>query len=470
MTEVIDYRHRRKTEESRVNQRPGNLYLFLGLVGNAALWATAFLYLTFAPKTYSSKSFVSLPGAAPPIHVGLPGTGAATSQEVSPYSSTPFDPRSLYIFIAGTDSVRETAARQLNMSLEEFTKPRMPRIKAVEANTLIEFEVQGATPEEAQKKNIALYKALEARLAQLRVQEAAQKESNLIHGLQAAQTKLTASKKRLADYKASSGLVSNGQVTKLVNDIEGIKTQRDQIQIQLEESNARLRLLSANLNLSTPQALDAFALRADLQFMQHLKEYNEASAALVSFSSKYTPNNPSVINQQARRDAARTAMIARSQSLLGHSVSLETLERHSVVNEDFFNRLVAGQEQQQGLTTRLQELDQLRSQLEDKLAKLIQEESKLDELQREVTADEAVFASTLGKLNVIRSNYVSSYPHLQRLTQPTLPLLPSSPRTEFVLLGAALGSLLFTSGLITHRMRKRITLIPKRFKQISVEG
>jgi len=73
-------------------------------------------------------------------------------------------------------------------------------------------------------------------------------------------------------------------------------------------------LLSANLKLSTLQVLDA-TLKADLQFMQHLKEYNEASAALVKFSSKYTPNNPTLINQKASRDAAKQPLLARSQYL-----------------------------------------------------------------------------------------------------------------------------------------------------------
>lgn len=469
MTEVINYR--RKPAESAVEQgSSGNLYLFLGIVGNAALWIAAFLYLTFAPKTYSSKLYVSLPGAPPAIQVGLPGSGAASSQEVSPYTSTPFDPRSLYIFLTTTESVMRPAAKQLNMSLAEFVEPRMPRVKAVEANTLIEFEVQGATPEEAQKKNNAFYNALEARLAQLRVQEAAQREADLQQGLRASQVKLEASKKRLADYQARSGLVSNAQVGQVVNNIQALRDQRDQIQIQLEESNARLRQLSENLNLSTAQALDAFTLKADLQFMQHLKEYNEASAALVSFSSKFTPNNPSVMNQKERRDAARTALLARSQYLLGHSVSLEDLERNSLVNEGFSNRLVSGQEEQVALKTRLQEQEQLRSQLEARLTKLLQQQTTLDQLQREVTADEAVFASALGKLNVIRSNYVSSYPHLQRLTEATLPGTPSSPKVLYVLLGSALGSFFLTTGLTTFWLRKRITLIPKRFKRIVAEG
>jgi len=105
--------------------------------------------------------------------------------------------------------------------------------------------------------------------------------------------------------------------------------------------------------------------------------------------------------------------------------------RNSLVNEGFpKTRWRSGRAT--GTRDPLQELAQQSSEDENRLKKLIQQESKLDELQRDVIADEAVFSSTLGKLNVIRSNYVSSYPYLQKLTEPTLPMFPSSPRTEFV--------------------------------------
>jgi len=61
------------------------------------------------------------------IH-SLPGSGAAPFQEVSPYGNTPFDPRSLYIFIAGTEPVREAAA-SVNMSVEDFFSTASPGLR-----------------------------------------------------------------------------------------------------------------------------------------------------------------------------------------------------------------------------------------------------------------------------------------------------------------------------------------------------
>jgi len=64
-----------------------------------------------------------------------------------------------------------------------------------------------------------------------------------------------------------------------------------------------------------------------------------------------------------------------------------------------------------------------------------------------VIADEAVFSSTLGKLNL--SGQLRQFlSYLQKLTEPTLPMFPSSPRTG-LFLGAALAPSLL-SGLITE--------------------
>jgi len=60
------------------------------------------------------------------IHVGLPGSGAALLRKCLPTVIRAFDPRSLYIFIAGTEPVREAAASEVNMSVEDFSAPQAP--------------------------------------------------------------------------------------------------------------------------------------------------------------------------------------------------------------------------------------------------------------------------------------------------------------------------------------------------------
>jgi uncharacterized protein involved in exopolysaccharide biosynthesis len=72
----------------------------------------------------------------------------------------------------------------------------------------------------------------------------------------------------------------------------------------------------------------------------------------------------------------------------------------------------------------------------------------LDALKRDLQIAEAVFSSTLARLDIGRSNASGSYPLLQLLAEPSLPEAPSSPPPQLVLLGATLGSLFLTMGLV----------------------
>jgi uncharacterized protein involved in exopolysaccharide biosynthesis len=74
---------------------------------------------------------------------------------------------------------------------------------------------------------------------------------------------------------------------------------------------------------------------------------------------------------------------------------------------------------------------------------------------RDVQIAEAVFSSTLARLDLSKSNVSSSYPQIQIFTEPTIPTAASAPNKKLVLLGAALGSLFCTNGLLLLWLRDR---------------
>lgn len=430
-------------------------YLFLGLVTNIAFWGSALLYLTLTPPKYTSQSAINLPGSASVTSVNLPGIGQASYENSSPYAiSSAQDPRETYKFIAQSDPVLEAAATQLNMSFKEFGKPR---IKIVDNSTIMKVEFKGASPDEARNKSLAFYKALEAKLSQLRTQEAIRRDASFQAALSSSQRKVEIAQKRLSDYKERSGLSANEQISELTVNIEQLRKERAEILAQQQQASTRGRQLSANLNVSAQQAADAFVLQADQIFQQSLKDYSDATAALVIAGSKFLPNHPTVTAEKAKRDAAQKALLARSQSLLGRPVSQTTLMLFNLSSTKFdasprealFEEMVKVQADQQGLQVQAQAIHQQIAQLEGRLKKLTQDESTLDELNRDMQVAEAVFSSTLTRLDIGKSNTFGSYPFIQILTEPSLAKTPSEPKKEFVLLGTALGSLFLTSGVIS---------------------
>jgi uncharacterized protein involved in exopolysaccharide biosynthesis len=180
--------------------------------------------------------------------------------------STNQDPRENYKFLALSKPVLEAAANKLNMPLQDFGKPRA---KVLDNTTLMTFEFQGTTPEEAYKKSLALYEALQVKINELRIKETAQQDKTLQSTLGESQKKLKAAQTRLSEYKARSGLTSTDQLTNLSQNIEQLRRQRAEVLAKQQDANARLQGLSSSLDLSAKQAADAFVLQADSLFQQY---------------------------------------------------------------------------------------------------------------------------------------------------------------------------------------------------------
>lgn len=448
--------------QSAVRKGAWKYYLALGIVGlatNVAFWAAVLSYLKAVQPKYASEMALTLPGSGSDARVSLPNLGSASYEDSSPYANSSIqDPREVYKVIAESEPVVKAAAKKLNVPLESFGSPR---IKVLQNTTLMIFDINGDTPEQAQNKNLAIYQALQARLEELRRQEIAQRDAGLQTSLTSSQRKLEAAQKQLSAYKARSGLSGNEQVISLSTNIELLRKQRAEIVAQQQQANARLQQLSNNLNLSPKQAADAFALQTDQLFQQYLQTYNEANAALVVLESKFLPANPTVVRERARRDAAKVALLQRSQSLLGQPVTEQILAQLNLsgtatgaAREKLFQDLVVVQTDQQGFQAQAQEITRQINQLESRLKLLAQQEGTLEALKRDVQVAEALFSSTVTRLEIGSSNALGSYPLIQMLAEPSLPNSPSSPKKKFALLGAALCSVFLTSALITLGLYK----------------
>ncbi|MEH2175581.1 GumC family protein [Nostoc sp.] len=451
-----------KSNKSVASRGRWSIYLLLGLATNVTFWTSALFYVKITPRTYTSSSAINLPGAGSNANVNLPGIGQAYYENSSPYSSSSSqDPRENYKFIAQSEAVLKAAAARVNMSLEEFGSPRF---KVMDNTTIMTVEFKGASPQEAKNKSLAFYKALEMRLNQLRNEEGNQRDVGFQTGLNSSQKKLQIAQKRLSDYKASSGLNSEEQIKDLATNIEQLRRQRAEIIAQQQQATTRLKQLSANLKLSAGQVTDAFTLQTDQIFQQNLKNYSDASAALVILESKFLSNHPTVVAEKAKRDAAQKALLTRSQSLLGRIVSLTTLKQLNLssttsnsAQETLLQQLVIVQTDQKGFTAQAQAIEQQIAQLENRLKNLAQQESKLDALKRDMQVAEAVFSSTLTRLDIGKSNTFGSYPLIQIVAQPSLSESPTQPKKSYVYLGATVGSILSSIGfaLLWLRDRKR---------------
>ena len=439
-------------------------YAAIGLAANVALWGMTFTYLKTAKPVYTSNWAVILPGAGSGVSVNLPEIGQASSSSSSPFGGSSMDPRANYQFLVTNESVLEEAADKLKIPAKQLGKPK---VKLVDNTSIMEFEVTGPTAKDAQLRSLAIYEALQTKLSELRLEEVAKREMGSQGTLKSAQEKLKATQKSLSEYKASSGLSSGDQVKDLSTNIEQLRKQRAEGFAQVEQTSSRLAQLSSDLDMTVPEAANAFLLQADQLFQQNLKDYNEASAMLVVLKGKWGDNHPLVVKEFSRQQSSKTAMIDRASSLLGRNVDQSNLQRLTIKNEtgssreSLFRDLIAVQSEQKGAAAQNEALGNQIDELEVRLKMLVQKQSKLESLQREVQIAEAVFASTLAKLDLGKSDIFISYPITQLIAEPTLPDEKTSPKPSIVFVGAGVASIFITTGLAMLWWRKETAIYLK---------
>jgi uncharacterized protein involved in exopolysaccharide biosynthesis len=423
-------------------------YLVVAGTANALIWGTALLYLLVTRPTYTSKWALILPSSTSAVNVNLPGIGQAESSSASGGGTT-YDTRANYDYIFSSEPVLEAAARKAGLPPGSFGKPR---IKLLDNTTLMQFEVSGPSPELARRKSLALHAAATERLNQLREGEMREREGPSQRILLSAQSKLAQAQQRVSAYKLSSGLSSTEQVASLSSNIEQLRRQRAEVAAQVELAAKRRQQLARDLGLSPSQAADAFQLQVDQIFQQNLRDWSEATASLKVLLAKFGPNHPRVVKERQRRQAAQAALLRRSAQILGRPLSSPLIARLALASngtgrDTLFQNLITYQTDERGLVGQRQGLDAQIATLERRLQQLSQRQSKLENLRRDEQIAEAVFASTLTKLDLGQGDLFTAFPLVQMAVEPSLPVKPSAPKRGFVLAGAFVGSLLSSVGL-----------------------
>lgn len=440
---------------SRTDKLRWSRYLFVSTCTNTLIWGSSILYLVLTKPVYTSTWALILPGSANAVNVSLPGIGQATASNESLGLAT-FDPRANYEYIFVSEQVLAHAAKIAKIPKEKFAEPR---IKNIDNTTLMQIDVTGPSPEDARKRAHALYDAMVERLNELRVSEIDQRQGPAQKILLETQKKLEDAQRKVSAYKQKSGLTSIEQVESLSANIEQLRKQRAELAAQQAQAESRLQKLSRSLGLSPSEAADAFKLQVDQIFQQTLKDYSEASAILKVQLSKFGRNNPRILKEIKRQDAAKQAMNQRAIDLLGRPASARTLIRlaltgNSSGRDSLFQTLVNYQSEASGAASQVSKLDEQISSLESRLKWMSQRQSTLENLKRNEQIAETVFASTLAKLDLGQSNIFAAFPLIQIAVEPSLPDKATSPKRTLVLAGSAFGSILTTTGLWILWIRK----------------
>lgn len=433
----------KSTPPKKVNWKK---WLLAWAVVNFGVWVLMLLYLKSKPPVYTSEWSLILPGEAN-VDLNLPQAGKAKFSVDS--SVEDIDPRNNILYLSTSPSVLSKAAKLANMSPDDFGEPE---IELIDESSIIAFNIEGETPEEAQSKAFAIHKAMLEQIEFLKNDRAARQGEDFRAQIESEQNKLEELQQRVNQRKIKSDLIASNKVDNLAERVESLRQQKNDVERELQEANNSVQSLSSSLKLSPEQADEAVNLQGDSLFQQYLKEYSAISANLVALRSKFTNNAPVVLNEQEKLNQVETALTNRGSTILNKPINRNTLEQLNLKSssdsrdrESMARELSAAYRTQKNLIVRNQALERQIQALNSRLQNLAREQLPLKNLEREAEFAQAILTSKIAKSGI--QGDASNFPVIQLLSEPDLPEDPSSSLTASLVSTAAF-SILSLTGLM----------------------
>ncbi len=427
-------------------------YILGAVVSVIGIWSMAVGYYVFTPPTYTSSWSLILPGSGAGTSVSLDSIGQ-TSTQSSGYSPA-LSPKVIYKEIATSDRVIAAAAASLNMSRREFGAPR---VKLIDETALMLFEIAARTPEAAKAKAEALTDAFMKQLDALRQDEIERRAASVSDTLRNYRDTLQQARQRIYDTQQKSGIVSVEQFNQIATSLETTRGKARDARAEAERLDAEQTALSDRLGVDARTASAALILAADPVFAKALSEYADADSAVSSQAQWIGPNNPVAVKERMRRDAAwqtltktaRAAGVDADQHLPKLVLILNSKSR-----EELLKQLVTGEAQIDGKRRELAALEQTLADEEARLKELNGQAARLEDLKKDHLVAEAVFTSAVARLDTNRADIFASYPLVQMLANPDLPMSKSQPLLIYAIAGGVAGTIFASAAWTLAWMRQ----------------
>ena len=430
-----------------------------GVPAIVMIWLMAAAYYFFMPPIYHSKWSLILPVANSGSTVSLETIGQTTSSPSQPFGSVSLSPKVIYKEIAASDQVRAAAAKSLGLTARQFGKAR---VKLIDETSLMIFRMSARDPDLAQKKARALMTAFESQLDFLRRDEIERRAGYVRKNLKIYRANLEKTRKRILDFQRESGLQSIDQFKAASQSAELLRRNLAQERGNWKRLVTLQETLIRRVGLTAKQAAEGVRLASDPAFGRLAKVYGESQAEVYESNLRFGPNHPQLAITKMRADGAliKLRRIARDAGM-SSSTTLNKLIMVAVHSNqsDLFKEIVANESKLAGNKDAIGVMERELASLETKISTMGKHASRLEALQKENLVAEAVFTSAAARLDIGRTDLFESYPMVQILAQPNLPIDRSQPRLLYALAAGLLGTFFITLAWGAAWVRNRFSPI-----------
>jgi uncharacterized protein involved in exopolysaccharide biosynthesis len=421
-------------------------YVASAILGATLIWAPLLGYLKTAPLSYRSTTSLIMPGSGASASMNVNGIGQATSYASSAFASNAVSPTETYKRLLGADRIVDAAAASLNIKRSELDQPR---VRLVDQTSLIHFETTGRTPQDAQARGDAILAAFFTELDALRTDEVDTRQDSGLQAIADYRASVADTRAQIEALQTSTGLLSVDQYAVLIDRHltldEKILTQR----ANLNDRAAATAALEAQLGLDAAVAAATLKLFANGAYIALLGEIARTEVALTEANARYGTRHPKVQAAQAERDQAVSVALSLAQSITG--LGADALNDFDLAPDgaraNLLAELVRMQVEVSGATEQLTTLETQKAEGQEALNRFAPVAAKMQDLERDFSVAEALFASAIARAQSSKSDVYASYPLVQVLENPSLPAKPSSPNRKLALMAGIAATLMLLISL-----------------------
>ncbi len=390
--------------------------------------------------------------------MNLNGIGQASSYANSAFASNSVSPTETYKRLLNADRILLTAIDALEETRADFGKPR---VNLVDQTSLIHVEMAGNSPEQSQARANALLMAFFSELTALRNDEQRTREDSGLIAISEYRKSVATTRADIDRLQATSGLISPEQYDELLSGANTSEVELYRLSASLSDRTQVVQALEGALGLSSNLAAVTLKLFADAEFVSLNAERAKLAAELADVGSQFGRNHPKVQARRLSYEAAQTGAVNRARQVTG--MNEEQLAGLDFAPDGARAELLARLVQQEAERAGMQrQFDVQKAQLEKQrrlITQLAAPAAKLQDLQRDFTVAEAVFASAIARSQTSKSDVYASYPLVQILENPSLPEKPTSPNRKIAVAAGIAATFCMLVGLVLGWIR--LALITK---------
>ncbi len=389
-------------------------------------------YVLLAPATYQSTSMLRIKQAQDLGNSVLSSPNGFTDTMARQLMNTDAEIlKSRNVVEPLMASIEEQDGEGSVPTYEEFVKNRI-ETKPFKETELLQVNVTGRTPEQAQNANQFLIDTFLKRLAELSHVEQRATREFLQKRVVSAKAELDEAEKRLQQFQVDNNVYSTSdQMRGLTDTITLIDKEKAQNKLDLETAQAALGSINEQLGSAGRSIADSSTVQA---YKAQLAELESRKA---SYVGKYTDEHPVMkeLNQQIAE--AKNGLNTEINAIATQQAPSSNSAQQGLLADKFKNE--AALAVAQGKEAALANLDKTN---EEAMKSLPEKERGYIKAKRDVDVAQDIYSMLSKRLEEAKVAEVMVPNEVQIVDAPTLPEKTVAPRSILILVGSAIIGLI----------------------------